>query len=1274
MIMSPSESSLAARIGPPSSPSQESRKPYYRNRVWKRETAEATAVPSGSSSLMDRIELDSKSLLRRVTTTFPETAAPASPKPSLADRITSPTEASEAALSLRSAEEGARGLQEGMLESKIDLAAQFIASAIREGGRSRSADRVEEPQSPASEASVDNLLASVRDVDTDEERPDSSNENTQTARDGNMPGAGVEATLRVNGADGVSEKESSIVTSSGEVDVRSGVTERQTSEVVNLPSNGDVPTGGEGPLNNNTGEGSSRTESSQTNPFQGPGGEPHTFGSTHGSGEGPSTILGTPLSLAGGHSENTLANSTPSCSGPSQRENTHPAVDQKVLDEARRLFVSMIVQNAQLRDPDADVETLKTKTMELVTDEECLEFVRLANAYKTQVKEKQEKPDEHDVGGESVQSAVAGEQDRAGLDIKGANGVKRQGGPLQDDLQRARKLWIQTIDESKEMTPFGIDHAHESTSTTSPGKEPSADVKTTPKAPRAMLAHSERYAAQDFLHFAQAVDRHSRSAQRNVQQEGYPRTARSPRAVRSPQSPRGLRSPASPRAIRPSASPRAVRSLSPRSTSSSLSPWPARSQTDAETHANGLQIDRTVEPSALTGSPASPPAPSIEPPAQLASVIGPIISPSPTKDESKPMEDVQEITQARKHLVLTPVGPEPQNAPSAEESAIMIEMSSDGPAKDVSEGHPREATETDKDHTSQQHTPMEVDEPLKTPEENTINPCIDQNLDHEVPIQTRGGEPPSVAASKEADTYNGSPQSMSGTLISGHISTPLPESSIPEPSTPADSTTLMQEPPSQPDSAATILVEESPASTDSAATTLVEESLTPSLEPVLGLWFVSMGRSLAAVYDIEFEVSEASAAAAKRWNERFKTSDSGAPYACITLHCLPVDAVAKVNAELDPNAAPATVVAALQSIPTQWPHPGKLILQLNDDSPVSRRYFPNELGPKDGPLDMSGHIIPGRNTLKVIQLADLSACVFVLYFLSNSPTSGFYMSSYFHIISLRGPASTATIRSVASSQHHEPTSALSLNVGMNDDEPPTVLAACILLLRVPASSNISCDNVYGPCLTFANIGMCICKVQVHIRMAAPVFTPPFFIFLLTVAACTLLILVTFSMPFIHDFYFVHSSINGGIKFGLWGWCFDSDGSCTMKQFGYHFDPELIPILTKLFILYPIAAGLTLLTALTLLPVLFTTGYRWYPFPLFAWMALLSFLTSGAALGVATAAWVIAVHRFHEAGNSANLVSGPCIWMSAGATAALLLVSINAANGIQNLETLTAILL
>ncbi|KAL4243304.1 hypothetical protein ABKN59_011300 [Abortiporus biennis] len=99
--------------------------------------------------------------------------------------------------------------------------------------------------------------------------------------------------------------------------------------------------------------------------------------------------------------------------------------------------------------------------------------------------------------------------------------------------------------------------------------------------------------------------------------------------------------------------------------------------------------------------------------------------------------------------------------------------------------------------------------------------------------------------------------------------------------------------------------------------------------------------------------------------------------------------------------------------------------------------------------------------------------------------------------------------------------------------------------------------------------------------------PAFSVFFLTFSAFTLLTLITFSVPFISSFYFLRTSQFGGMKFGMWGWCYDLSGLCSPKQFGYIWKPQIEQLLTQLHVLHPIAAVLTLTSSLTLLPVLCT---------------------------------------------------------------------------------------
>ncbi|THH31514.1 hypothetical protein EUX98_g2676 [Antrodiella citrinella] len=167
-------------------------------------------------------------------------------------------------------------------------------------------------------------------------------------------------------------------------------------------------------------------------------------------------------------------------------------------------------------------------------------------------------------------------------------------------------------------------------------------------------------------------------------------------------------------------------------------------------------------------------------------------------------------------------------------------------------------------------------------------------------------------------------------------------------------------------------------------------------------------------------------------------------------------------------------------------------------------------------------------------------------------------------------------------------------------------------------------------------------------------------FILLTCSLVLLVLTTFSVPFVKSFYFFRADINGGVTFGMWGWCFDLSGQCSPKQFGYVWVPQLTQILTKLLILFPAAAGLTLISMAVLTPVMFSRYSRMHPFPLFALLALATWLCSAAAFGISLANWLIARNRFHKSGVATSL--GPLIWMDLGALVLLLIVATNASCG------------
>ncbi|KAI0359777.1 hypothetical protein OH77DRAFT_1419103 [Trametes cingulata] len=173
-------------------------------------------------------------------------------------------------------------------------------------------------------------------------------------------------------------------------------------------------------------------------------------------------------------------------------------------------------------------------------------------------------------------------------------------------------------------------------------------------------------------------------------------------------------------------------------------------------------------------------------------------------------------------------------------------------------------------------------------------------------------------------------------------------------------------------------------------------------------------------------------------------------------------------------------------------------------------------------------------------------------------------------------------------------------------------------------------------------------------------SPAFLMFMATVAALTLLVLVTFSTPFIQALYFLRSEVSGGVKFGLFGFCFELTETCIPKELGYHHEPELMPPLTTVLILYPVSAALTLLGALILIPLMYTRRDRSILYAVFAVLSTLAFLAAAGAFGVTMYLFTVAMRRFHAEGFTATY--GPSVWIALAATALLLAIALNAGCG------------
>ncbi|RDX57185.1 hypothetical protein OH76DRAFT_1394968 [Lentinus brumalis] len=170
----------------------------------------------------------------------------------------------------------------------------------------------------------------------------------------------------------------------------------------------------------------------------------------------------------------------------------------------------------------------------------------------------------------------------------------------------------------------------------------------------------------------------------------------------------------------------------------------------------------------------------------------------------------------------------------------------------------------------------------------------------------------------------------------------------------------------------------------------------------------------------------------------------------------------------------------------------------------------------------------------------------------------------------------------------------------------------------------------------------------------------FLMFLATIAALALLVLVIFSQPFIHVFYFLRTSAAGGVQFGVLGYCYGLTAVCSQKKFGYQFTPELLNPLPIVLVLYPVAAGLTLLGAVVLLPLFFSRRPPRWPYVAFGVLSTLAFLAAAAAFAITMWLFTVARDRFRAEGFTADY--GPSTWMALAAAVLLLLVALNAGCG------------
>ncbi|WWD15910.1 hypothetical protein CI109_100334 [Kwoniella shandongensis] len=162
------------------------------------------------------------------------------------------------------------------------------------------------------------------------------------------------------------------------------------------------------------------------------------------------------------------------------------------------------------------------------------------------------------------------------------------------------------------------------------------------------------------------------------------------------------------------------------------------------------------------------------------------------------------------------------------------------------------------------------------------------------------------------------------------------------------------------------------------------------------------------------------------------------------------------------------------------------------------------------------------------------------------------------------------------------------------------------------------------------------------------------LFTLTFAALVLVILITFSSPFIASINFLKlPAAEGDTTFGSFGWC--SPGYCLPSKVGYEYGTQVNKALTGGMMLWAVAFIFLFFTTLSILPLLFvhesralrTIGNRTF----FIVMMMVATTLTVVAWLFSIYGWSVA-HRAFEVAN-VDVKLGSAIWM--GLTAALCMI-------------------
>ncbi|KAH9033469.1 hypothetical protein EDB84DRAFT_1488709 [Lactarius hengduanensis] len=163
----------------------------------------------------------------------------------------------------------------------------------------------------------------------------------------------------------------------------------------------------------------------------------------------------------------------------------------------------------------------------------------------------------------------------------------------------------------------------------------------------------------------------------------------------------------------------------------------------------------------------------------------------------------------------------------------------------------------------------------------------------------------------------------------------------------------------------------------------------PPPASVPGVWAIQVGKPSICQTDLSFEVDQDTAGCIRRWATRgrqgFDPDVRHVVVHLVALHATAVSAAQQALSQSSGCITPQAFALALHDLQPQWPDDGALILQLNVDQPGEQSWFASDMSAGKS-LDVSGAILAGKNSLRILQLRNMAELVFALY--ATPPTAG----------------------------------------------------------------------------------------------------------------------------------------------------------------------------------------------------------------------------------------------------------------------------------------------